>query len=188
MKKNTFNIKITLCEKESNVKKNQKKEKTFTQNIADIISDYEQMLVDWDAKLISDTEMEKKTTNFQLKARDMMINMLDEFKTINNILNQLKKDIGYARILTLYGKNEKIFNILDNVMKDIDYINNKIEFEKKEPVMPFFKKEEEIETLDLEKELDYKNCKNCNNCELNENNINKENIERTVSFIERLFD
>ena len=138
------------------------KERTFTQKIADIITKYEQMLVDWDAHKVSEEKMLSDVEAFQLKSRPMMLDMLDEFKTINNILGYLRTMISSARIASMYGV--EVSDDLKDIIDEVDFLRDKIKFNKEEPVIgrsagvdeieEFLSEEEEIEILDLEIDCD----------------------------------
>lgn len=162
-------------------------EKTFTQKIADIITEYEQMLVDWDTYKVSEEKMLKDVEAFQLKSRPMMLDMLDEFKTINNILGYLRTMISSARIASMYGV--EVSDDLKDIIDEVDFLRDKIKFNKEEPVIgrsagvdeieEFLSEKEEIEILDLEIDCD---CDNCCGCDCKEEKP-KATIEELVNYL-----
>ena len=127
-------------------------EKTFTQKIADIITKYEQMLVDWDAHKVSEEKMLSDVEAFQLKSRPMMLDMLDEFKTINNILGYLRTMISSARIASMYGV--EVSDDLKDIIDEVDFLRDKIKFNKEEPVIGRSAGVDEIEEFLSEEEED----------------------------------
>lgn len=179
--------------KSEDVQVKKEEPKTFPQSIADIVSEYEQMLIDWDMSRISDEEMEDRMAEFQLKSRPIILDMLDEIKTINHILGYIRTMLSSTRIAALYGDTNKTTEELSNIIKEIEYLRSKMEFTKVEPIIgksagpdeieEFLNDEEEIEIIELDEDCnnnkECKKCSECKDCKCNnsENKKDEEDID-----------
>lgn len=166
-----------------------KEEKSFLQSIADILTKYEQMLIDWDTKKISEEEMINQVEEFELKVRPMMLDMLDEFKTVNNVLGYLRTMISAARIASMYGA--EVSDDLKDIIDEVDFIRNKIKFSKEKPVIgrsagvdeiEEFLSDDDCEVLDLDEKQEPQNNNKCGNCESKEEKP-KATIEELVNYL-----